>query len=308
MKVDVMDQPGFNLVSYFVIEGSGEEVLVSPVLDSRRMFTVGSDARSQLHLDTPDVEASHAVVSRKDEDYFIQPRYKKQRVLVNGKPIDSAIKLNPDDTVQIGATILRFEQEHRRTQATAIKPIINAQAALPVTTAPASLVVSSPASLAPSVGTTIHRPKAKQEAGNSNLLAFVGILAGIGVLLVMGYNLLLGSRAVTPPVESRAVDYVYADGNISVLWFDVSDCEPCDEGRAIVRQLSDEFRGDVYLHLLNLDATTYIPLAQKYELTSVPSAVILDDEGAVFTVLTGVTDAETMRAAFQAALDESANN
>jgi hypothetical protein len=303
-----MDQPGFNLVSYFVIEGSGEEVLVSPVLDSRPMFTIGNDARSHLHLDAPDVQVSHAVVSRKDGDYFIQPRYKDHRVLVNGKIITTTVKLKPDDTVQIGGTTLRFEQQERRTQAKAIKPVINTQAALPAATAPTSLVISSPAALAPAVGTTIYRPKMKRESGSSNLWAFVGILAGIGVLLVMGYNLLLGSRAVTPPVESRAVDYVYADGNISVLWFDVSDCEPCDEGRAIVRQLSDEFRGDVYLHLLNLDATTYIPLAQKYELTSVPSAVILDDEGAVFTVLTGVTDAETMRAAFQAALDESANN
>jgi hypothetical protein len=125
---------------------------------------------------------------------------------------------------------------------------------------------------------------------------------------VLGFNLLTNNSVNAVTAETRPADFVYDDGYISALWFDVSDCEPCDEGRGLVRQMIGEFRGDIYLHSYNLDQPTYFALAQKYELTNLPSLVILDDMGVVFTVLTGTPDADALRAAFQAALDQSASN
>src|SRR5688500_6145614 len=97
------EQSTLQVVSFFVHEANGQEVLLDPVLNERPVFIVGSDPRSQLVLQDTLVAPAHVIVNRKEGHYFIGPRMPNLDVRLNGKRITSPTHLTVGDVVQIGA-------------------------------------------------------------------------------------------------------------------------------------------------------------------------------------------------------------
>lgn len=302
-----MEQPGLNIVSLFVVEDSGQEVLVSPVLDTRPAFIIGGDPRNHLHLDDSEVASGHALVTRKDGNYFIEARYKDKPILVNGKRIIDRSPLKPGDAVEIGAAKLRFEQEERRTQATSIKPAVTRQALIPATSGRVMVYSPPPTAMTPASSAAIYYPKSRNEQGESLPLLLV-VVMGIGILLFLGFQLLTGGNTGSTAMTVRPIEYAYNDGNINILVFHIDNCEPCAAQVSSAERLVDEMRGDVFLYSYNLSLNTYWSLAERYEIVSVPTVVILDDQGKVYDTLVGMRDEDELRAILQEALLYSASN
>lgn len=305
-----MEQPGLRQVSLFVIEADGREVLITPVLDTQPVFIIGSDPRAALRIDDPAVATSHAVIKRSADVYSIDARYPTAETRVNGKRVTAPTPLKPGDVVQIGATTLRFAQEARRVQATTVKPPAATQAALPAKTVgsypAAALALPSDRALEIPEDQVIYFPKVKKETGGSG---WIPLLVGLLVLVVVGvvgYGVIQFVNASVP--QPQPVNFAYNDGNIAVMLFDASNCDYCEQQKPILRQVADEFRGDVYVQSYSLDHRGNWPLAQQYEIEGIPTIIIFDDQGQIFTTFPGLIDEETLRGAFQAAIQASATN
>ena len=70
----LMEQSASQVVRFFVHEVNGQEILLDPVFDSRPVFIIGSDPRSQLVLQDGLAAAAHAIVSTKVAMYTLFPR------------------------------------------------------------------------------------------------------------------------------------------------------------------------------------------------------------------------------------------
>ena len=305
-----MEQAGTKLVSFFVVENTGQEVLVSPVLDERPTFIIGSDARNPLRLDDPSVESAHAMVTLKDGDTFIQPRYPKAEVRVNGKSIKAATRLNPGDVVGIGETRLRFEQEERRVQVPVGAPAVQisrpTMALIPARTTSLVQPIVPPSEIIPAGERVIYRPKRVKETQRANYARLLGIIAVVVVVVALGYYVYSALNASV--VEGRPVDYAYDDGNVAVLVFDINGCQECKDQETMVERVVRDYRGDVYLQSYNLSCTGNRYLIDKYELVSPLAVIVLDDQGQVFAKFGGGIDETTLRQAFEMALQQSATN
>jgi hypothetical protein len=307
-KMVAMEQPGLNVVSLFVIEDSGQEVLVSPVLDTHPAFIIGGDLRNHLHLDDSAVVSGHALVTRKDGNYFIEARYRDKPIDVNGKVVNARIPLKPGDAVQIGAAKMRFAQEERRTQATSIKPAVTQQALIPATTAKALVFSPPPASMIAASSSAIYYPKSRNDQQGESVPLLLMVLVGIGVMLFLGYQLLTGGNSGSTAVTARPYDYAYDDGNIVVLMFEIGGCEDCEALKPILTSALSDYRGDAFLYIYNLDNPIHLSFIDKYELVTAPTIVILDDQGKVFDTLVGSREDAQLRAVFDEALRYSAAN
>ena len=78
-------------------------------------YTIGRDARCQLHPPDPGLAPLHAVIRLHEGAYYLQDRGSTTGTLVNGRPIKTA-KLQPGDCLRVGNLELEFQL---RTQPTA---------------------------------------------------------------------------------------------------------------------------------------------------------------------------------------------
>lgn len=211
------------LQAYWTTE-SGQAVSIDGVLDAGRpVFLIGSDPRSHLRLDG--VDATHATVMRRQNAYFIQPRLPGVTVLVNDKRISGPTCLLPDDRVQIGDTLLRFEQREGKRVA-APPPSLLDQLGIERTAAPprpapvAARPTASLVSVPPAPETVVYYPKPAIQPGTS----LGGVLLGLFTLLVIsgavGYGIVTGLNAGGTAVAAADVNFAYGDGNVTLLMFD----------------------------------------------------------------------------------------
>lgn len=70
--------------------------------------------------------------------------------------------------------------------------------------------------------------------------------------------------------------------------------------------LAQQYRGDVYVEYIDVEASGNTGLVQEYNATSIPLIVILDDQGVPVQVFRGLTPEITLRQAIDAALVQSA--
>ena len=74
---------------------------------------IGSSPKSDIYLfKDPDIAPLHALVVRSGKRYMIQDERSEKGVFVNGRKVDKYI-LQPNDTVTIGETVLRYSEKVR---------------------------------------------------------------------------------------------------------------------------------------------------------------------------------------------------
>ncbi|MBI5669522.1 MAG: thioredoxin family protein [Chloroflexi bacterium] len=72
-----------------------------------------------------------------------------------------------------------------------------------------------------------------------------------------------------------------------------------------MNRLAEEYKGDVYVHYVDIDNRSNRSLVNRYGARSIPFIVILNDEGKIVTTFRGVTSERTLRAALEQALAAS---
>ncbi len=202
------------LVNFFTIDS--REIIISDVLAQRPAFIIGSDSRGHLLLHENGVAPAHALVTSKQSDCFIQPRFPNLDVLVNGKRISTATRIQPGDSVQIGDAVLIFGQEERQHT---IPPLL-----VPVSPAPPKPTVIIPR---PTVVTTPHTQPIIHEvylpqpqSQGTNLPALVlGAVTVLIIMVVVGFGI-IGSGLGGTQVADTHSRFAYNDGNISIVMFD----------------------------------------------------------------------------------------
>lgn len=180
---------------YFSIQ-SGAQVGETAVIDGAKpIFVIGSDPRADLQLDDASVGDSHALVSFKDGDYFIRPRFPHTAVWVDDMLIAQPTRLLPGMRVQIGQISLLFAHGEARPVVMAVPvPVPVKQAAIPHGSAEKHqrVYTSLPAKLAYAAAESGERaifyPKAASE--NQNPTAFlIGLTSILGVVGLFFYIL-----------------------------------------------------------------------------------------------------------------------
>lgn len=69
-----------------------------------------------------------------------------------------------------------------------------------------------------------------------------------------------------------------------------------------MNRLASEYKGDVYVHYVDIDNLSNRSLVNRYGARSIPFIVILNDQGEVVTTFRGVTSERTLRSALDQAL------
>jgi thioredoxin-like negative regulator of GroEL len=138
------------------------------------------------------------------------------------------------------------------------------------------------------------------------MVGVVSVLAVVGVLafaMITGTGTPAGAaiRASAPPV-----DYAYNDGKATLVMFTATWCQFCAQQKPIVTSLEKDYNGSMYVHYVDIDDSANRTLVNRYGARAVPMIVILDDMGKVVATFRGVNSANTLSAAINRALDESA--
>jgi pSer/pThr/pTyr-binding forkhead associated (FHA) protein len=214
-----MDEREITRVHFFTVDPGDRAVSLTESFKTRPVFVIGSDARAQLRLDG--VAPSHAVVHQRESEFWIGPRFPKLDLRLNGRLIGQPARLQPGDTVQIGAHSLHFEQKEREIRRTpaSLAPVT-------VTPAFASAVVTPAigASLTlPDQGAEIYFPRREEESASSFTALVVGLITLLAIVSLVGFGLFsneignavsLGNGRVLP------ASFAYNDGNVTFLMFD----------------------------------------------------------------------------------------
>jgi hypothetical protein len=226
-----MDKTETHTVAYFVLQDGlpgSREVSISDVLVVRPTFIIGSDARAHLQILEDGIAPAHAVVSRKDDAYMIQPRFPQCDIYVNDKHVKTSLLIRPGDVVRLGSTILRFSQEDKSDNP-AVRIAAPVQSAKPVVQSPAkpstALAVAKPVSIiaarpsvVPAIPVEIYiPPKASPGSGNTTGL-IVGLTTVLGVIGLLLYGFISGVSAGT--TSTGDVNFAYNDGRATFVMFD----------------------------------------------------------------------------------------
>jgi thiol-disulfide isomerase/thioredoxin len=306
----MIEQSALQVVSFFVHEATGQESLLDPVLNEHPVFIIGSDPRGQLVLQDTLVAPAHIVVNRKEDHYFVGPRFPHLNVSVNGKRITNPARLNVGDVVQIGATTLRFNQAERAVHLPS--PARKPDAILPVKkpAVPSAQVARSvtPAFMTATTGQAaeVYFPKAAQAgAGGSSVVSMLlGLVTIVAIVGVLGYNFVVANGTAT--VNSVIpVDFAHQDGNVTIVMFDADWCVYCKQQEPILEKVASDHRGDAYVAHVDIDKSGNRALVEKYGVSATPTIVILNDQGEISSQFRGLTDQETINSAVEQALAES---
>lgn len=202
------------LVSFFTIDR--REVSVTDVLAQRPAFIIGSDPRGHLVLNEPGIAPAHALVTTKQGQYFIEPRFPHLEIHVNGKRIKSLAPLYSGDAVQIGGAVLHFGQAERE-YSVPLQPVLSPIPAQPKTKA------ITPRAVAPvqvqSAPKEIYFPR-QEQLPPSRLPGFVmGTVTLLILVVVVGFGVVGSGIGGTQAADTDA-RYAYNDGNITLIMFD----------------------------------------------------------------------------------------
>lgn len=297
------------LVGLFRVEPEGRVSTITDALLSRPVYLIGSDARCQLQL--ADALPVHAVVERKGDDYFIQPRYPNAEVRLNRKPVRGPMPLHLGDQVQIGSHTLVYGQERRALPNTAPRAAATPSVSLAparVRSAPIPPPRPATAPVIAAAGTQVYFPRSAEMQQGANLAALaLGAVTLLLIVAVVGFGL-VNSTSANMQAIAAVNPFAYNDGNITMVMFEAEWCQYCKQQKPIVHGLEREYKGDLYVVYVDIDERSNRALVAEYNASSIPLMVILNDAGEVSSILRGLTPASALRAAFDRALQESATN
>lgn len=212
------------LVSF--LSYAGREVPITETLAGRPVFIIGSDARAALSISDQAVAPAHAIITRKNTDYYVAPRFPTLDVLANGKRIEKPFLLEAGDVIQVGSTQLTFGQAEREstdTTASIVPAQLVAARSSPVIARPGP--VPRPAAAATtSVGQNIYFPKAQAQPDRMSLGTLISSIVVVLVVgAVVGFALLSSPMGVTSAMSAEGYalqNFAYQDGNVSLVMFD----------------------------------------------------------------------------------------
>lgn len=81
---------------------------VEKVLIDKDVFVIGRSQRSDLRLDDKNVSREHAVITRRNERFYIQDRGSRNNTLVNGTAITKQVAIKEEDRIGLGPYELVF--------------------------------------------------------------------------------------------------------------------------------------------------------------------------------------------------------
>ncbi len=203
----------------------GREVNLTEFLATHPAFVIGTDARAGLRLIGVGIEPAHAVVTRRDTNYFISPRIPAARVIVNGEPVISPTRLDAGDILQLGAVSLHVAQSENiastANTGTALLPAaVMGQSVAAITNTPRDgLVLGANAATIKSLDQPrqIYFPKQETVRGMSLSALISSIVTVLIVAVVIGYGLVTSSPATANDLTSQ---FAYKDGHVTVVMFD----------------------------------------------------------------------------------------
>lgn len=286
----------------------GREANLTEYLANHPAFIIGTDARASLRLMGVGVEASHAIITRRNADYYVTPRVPAAKVSINGLPVTKPTRLNVADTLQLGAVSLTVAQSEAFVS---LAPIAALQpAVLPsFLTKEPQFSQSLNGALAPaaaplstvSTPRQIYFPKEEPVRGVSLPALISSIVAVLAVAFVIGYGF-IASPTAAADITSQ---YAFKDGHVTVVMFEASWCHFCKQQKPILTSLASEFRGKVYNQFLDAEASGNSAMVKAFNVDAYPVTVIFNDQGHVVAKFLGLTDAASIRAAINEALKES---
>lgn len=286
----------------------GREADLTEFLADYPAFIIGTDTRSSLRLMGVGVEPAHAIITHRDDGYYIAPRVPAAKVFVNGQLVTKPTRLNAGDTLQLGAVSLTVAQSEA---VALLAPIVVLQPAVlpsfltkePQFSQSRNRAVATAAAPISSVPTArqIYFPKEEVSRGMSVPALISGIVAILAVAFVIGYGF-VASPTAAADITSQ---YAFKDGHVTVVMFEASWCHFCKQQKPILTSLANEFRGKVYNQFLDAEASVNSAMVKAFNVDAYPVTVIFNDQGHVVAKFLGLTDAGSIRAAINQALKES---
>ncbi len=293
-----------------VIEPDGGTCSISDILIARGLpaFIIGSSEKAHLRLTDAGLAPGHAAVRLQDGRYLLQA-LPGAACAVNGQPVLRGTFLSPGDVIDLGGVQLRFTGEAAASVTAAAcpvpRPVAAVPASMPIAPAPALRQTAAPAPVvSQAAAPTIHYANQAAPAPvNLSGLLYLGIgLISVILLAVAGVALFPRQTAEA----EMPLEFAYNDGSVTLVMFEADWCTYCAQQKPIVNGLADEFRGRVYVRMVDIDAPSNSSLVSRYGARSVPMLVILDDMGQVTEQYFGLTDGRIIRRGIQDALVRSA--
>src|SRR5438067_9327389 len=112
-----------------------------------------------------------------------------------------------------------------------------------------------------------------------SILLLVGVVAWLSVTFGKRFVDLHRQRALSTLLPDTLSSVINTDNaHVRILAFSTPDCQQCHRLQAPALQRVLEARGDV-VSVVDIDATTSPELAQRYQVLTVPTTVVLDAIG-----------------------------
>ena len=144
-----------------------------------------------------------------------------------------------------------------------------------------------------------------------SILLLVGVVAWLSVTFSKRFVDARRQRALSASLPDTLSSVINTDNttnkaHVRILAFSTLDCQQCHRLQAPALQRVLEARGDT-VAIVDIDATTSPELAQRYQVLTVPTTVILDATGQAHAVNYGFANTKRLLEQVDAVLAEVAS-
>lgn len=272
------------------------------------VFLIGSDPRCHLVVRDVEVAPVHALIARSRSGEFVIRRVKPDLSLnVDGEAVEMS-RLHDNSIIRIGRTVLNYRVGDA---------------------APAPVAVT------PEPEKPKHQPK-KQSRFSAATIMFVlaGMLAAIPVVVIM-QRLPAGIEAAVESWDSFSDDFTSlvfedwknsgyeeefgnsdnydssfsrggptmmraSDGRVALLYFEADWCSYCRRQRPVIDDLQNNYYGYLDVMIIDTDDPDNYDLVYEYNVTVLPTMIMVDDQGYVVSKHYGYTGWNTLAQAVEA--------
>jgi thioredoxin-related protein len=141
-----------------------------------------------------------------------------------------------------------------------------------------------------------------------SILLLVGVVAWLSVTFGRCFVDGRRQRALSASLPDRLSSVINTDdatskARVRILAFSTPDCQQCHRLQVPALQRVLEARGDV-VSVIDIDASTSPELAQRYQVLTVPTTVVVDATGQAHTVNYGFANTKRLLEQVDAALEK----
>ena len=73
---------------------------------------IGRDAaQASIHIPDNKISSCHALILKRNESYYLEAQNSKNHTFINGRPVESKVRLESGDYINVGSTWMCFEEE-----------------------------------------------------------------------------------------------------------------------------------------------------------------------------------------------------